>query len=252
MPDYRLVAFYGAPQDEELGVLGVGEPEQAVRGLIRQARAYRRPSRPVLPAAELIATIASADPGADSKYRFRQPDPVISRYLREARRRRALLILDVQPGRADFIDEVKALGNFLRHPDVGLALDPEWHVGPDQVPGQVIGSVDAEAVNEVSEYLAGVVRRHGLPEKILVVHQFTPDMITRRGRLEDRAEVAIVLNSDGFGDRANKVAKYRELRPSRGSPLHRGFKLFYEEDEGLMSPEVVLDLNPPPDLVIYE
>ena len=40
----------GAPQHDELGVLGIGTPEQAGAKLLRQARDYARPGRPVLPA----------------------------------------------------------------------------------------------------------------------------------------------------------------------------------------------------------
>ena len=47
----------------------------------------------------------------------------------------AILILDVQPGYADFMTEVRRLEPWLREPDVGLALDPEWHVSPPDVPG---------------------------------------------------------------------------------------------------------------------
>ena len=50
LPDRRVVAFYGAPQDRELGVLGIGSPARAARKLERQARSYARPGRPVLPA----------------------------------------------------------------------------------------------------------------------------------------------------------------------------------------------------------
>jgi hypothetical protein len=59
------------------------------------------------------------------------------------------------------------------------------------------------------------------------------------------------VNIDGFGDRPNKIAKYRELTHGRGD--HRyGFKLFYEEDTNLMRPRDVLRLRPQPDLVVYE
>ena len=75
-------------------------------------------------------------------YRTRQPARIIDRYLRTARRHGMLLLLDIQPGRADFFDEAARLERWLREPDVGLALDPEWRVGPGEVPGQVIGSVD--------------------------------------------------------------------------------------------------------------
>jgi len=73
LPERRVVAFYGAPQDDELGALGIGTPDRAARRLRRQARAYARPGRPVQPALELIATIANADPGEDGMYRTQQP-----------------------------------------------------------------------------------------------------------------------------------------------------------------------------------
>lgn len=250
-PRHRVVAFYGAPQADELGALGIGSPDAAGRRLARQARAYRRPGRPELPAFELIAVVANGAPGSDGRYRTRQGPAVIRRYLAAARRARALLLLDIQPGRADFLDEMRALEPFLREPDVGLALDPEWHVGPGQVPGRVLGSVDAGVVNEVSARLARIVRERRLPEKLLVVHQFTRDMVSGRERLARRAGVPIVLDVDGFGTQAQKVAKYRELtRGTRG--FVAGLKLFYREDTGLMTPREVLRLRPQPQLVIYE
>ena len=251
LPRHTLVGFYGAPQDDELGALGIGSPAEASRRLSEQARAYEG-KRPVLPVLELLASIAAADPGEDGNYRLLQPHSVIERYLDEARRRRGLLLLDLQPGRADFLAEVERLDRWLREPDVGLALDPEWHVGPTEIPGQVIGSVDAQTVNEVSAHLSRIVERHQLPEKLLVVHQFTEDMISARSELRDRPGVAIVLNSDGFGDPPNKISKYDALRPDRRTPFYPGFKLFYREDLDLMSPDDVLDLRPAPKLIVYE
>ena len=84
-----------------------------------------------------------------------QPDTIIRRYLRAARRAKALLVLDIQPGHADFLAETKHLDRWLREPDVGLALDPEWHT-PGAQPGAVIGSVDAAQVNAVSAHLAAI------------------------------------------------------------------------------------------------
>ena len=43
LPGYRVVAYYGAPQDDELGILGIGSPRRAARRLERQARPYSRP-----------------------------------------------------------------------------------------------------------------------------------------------------------------------------------------------------------------
>src|SRR3954454_24319741 len=53
LPHFRVVAYYGAPQDDELGALGIGSPASAAKNRARQAKSYARKSRPVLPAMEL-------------------------------------------------------------------------------------------------------------------------------------------------------------------------------------------------------
>ena len=252
LPDYRLVAYYGAPGSEELGALGVGTPGQASKKLIATAERYATPERPVMPVLELLVSVASASPGDDGLYRIQTPDSTIRRFLRVARRHDALLLLDIQPGRSSFATEAARLDRYLREPDVGLALDPEWHVGPDEIPGQVIGSVDAAAVNRVSAVLAAVTEREQLPQKLFVVHQFTAGMIADRDQLIARPTLATVINVDGFGDQPSKIAKYHDLRPPEGSGLRSGIKLFYNEDLDLMSPDQVLKLRPEPDLIVYE
>ena len=248
-PDHRVVAFYGAPQAAELGVLGIGPPGQVGKRLRRQARPYATRKRPVLPAFELIAVVAANAAGDDGLYRTRQKDAVIRRYLRAARRAKALLVLDIQPGRANFLTEVKALERWLREPDVALALDPEWRMDAGEVPGETIGEVDAREVNAVSAWLSRLVRDRRLPEKLLLVHRFTEDMVERPEALERPPGVVMALNVDGFGTKAEKLAKYRSLVPRR---FRAGFKLFYREDSGLMRPREVLRLRPQPDVVVYE
>jgi hypothetical protein len=249
-PEHRVVAYYGAPQDEALGALGIGTPASAARRLERQAEPYGRPERPVLPALELIAVIANRDAGDDGLYRARQSDAVIGRYLRAARRAKALLLLDIQPGGSDFFTEAKRLERWLREPDVGLALDPEWRVTPGQVPGQVIGRVDSREVNAVTAWLAQLTREADLPEKLVVIHQFTDDMVDDT-TLKARDELQIVLNADGFGTAPVKKSKYHAFT-RRAPGFEPGFKLFYQEDVGLMTPRQVLALRPPPDFVVYE
>jgi hypothetical protein len=250
-PDYRIVGFYGAPNDDALGALGIGAPSKMAARLRKQSRPYRRGGRPILPAFELIATVASGAPGNDGNYSYRQPAAMIDRYLKAARKERALLVLDVQPGRANFMTEVRRLRPWLEQPDVSLALDPEWRVGPGQVPGKVIGTVSAAEVNRVIRYVRGIIRDKDLPQKLLLIHQFTEDMIPDKQKLLRPSELAVTINIDGFGDRPNKEAKYHEFaRSERG--FHHGFKLFYEEDTGLMTPKQVLRLRPRPEIVVYE
>jgi len=251
-PDYRVVAFYGAPQDRELGELGIGTPVQAGRKLLRQAAPYARRTRPVLPAMELIATVAANAPGPDGLYRTQQTPKVINRYLRAARRIKALLVLDIQPGHADFLSEAQRLAPWLAQPDVGIALDPEWHT-PGVVPGSQIGSVTADEVNQVSDFVAGIVRARRLPEKLFLIHQFTEGMIQGKQSVLPRSGLAVTFNVDGFGDRPNKLSKYAEFTAqTRGRPFDDGYKLFYHEDTNLMSPADVMRMHPRPDLVVYE
>ena len=251
LPDYRVVAYYGAPQDPGLGQLGIGTPHSAAAKLLTQAAPFARPSRPVMPALELIATLVTAAPGDDGKYRYRQSGDLIDRYLTEARRAKALLILDIQPGRARFMDEVRAYQRYLRQPDVGLALDPEWSMRRHQIPGHVIGSTDASIVNQAGAYLSALVKRYDLPQKLLIVHQFTPGMIQHRRTLAEHPGVALVINIDGFGNPPNKISKY-DLFARRHPPWYNGFKLFYHEDVHTMAPGRVMRLRPRPDVVVYE
>jgi hypothetical protein len=250
--DRRVVAFYGAPQAKQLGILGIGSPNRAGRRLERMARRYERAgNREVLPAMELIAVIALANPGPGNLYRARQSPAVIRRYLRAARRIEGLLLLDIQPGRSTFAKEVKALEPFLRKQRVGIAIDPEWNMGPGGVPGERIGHVGAREINRVSLLMNQIARERDLPQKVLVVHQFTEGMVRHDNRVRARENVAVVMNADGFGTPQAKESVYEQLAP-RGSRLHPGFKLFFQEDTNLMSPKQVLRLNPPPELVIYE
>ncbi len=251
-PKRRVVAFYGNPADDELGALGIGPPDQATAKLARVAKSYARKTRPVLPCLELIVTVAAASPGPGELYRIRTPAKVIDRYLKAARRAKAILVLDIQPGRASFPAEVRRLKKWLVQPDVGLALDPEWRLEAGQIPGQVIGSVDAAEVNAVSIDLAALVKERNLPEKLFVLHQFTNDMIKRKSAVKVRPGLATVFNVDGFGAPPNKISKYRGFTPSTPKGARNGFKVFFKEDTDRMRPARVMALQPRPDLIVYE
>ena len=199
---------------------------------------------------ELIAVVAAAHPGPGERYNLRQSDAVIRRYLKAARKAKALLILDIQPGRSDFFTETKRLRKWLKEPDVGLALDPEWRMAPGQIPGKVIGSVGAREVNATTAWLDQLVTRYKLPQKLLLIHQFTDDMVPEN-ELKERKGLAYVLNVDGFGTQALKVAKYKSFA-AQAKQFRRGFKLFYEEDLKMMTPAQVMRLNPRPDVIVYE
>ncbi|MDQ6826750.1 MAG: hypothetical protein M3Z14_06075 [Candidatus Eremiobacteraeota bacterium] len=250
-PAHRVVAYYGAAEVPALGVLGQGPPVQIARKLLSQVRRYEIGNKRVIPAFELIATVAQRSPGAAGKYSASSEDAIVARYLSQVRKMKGLLILDIQPGRASFSPEVRRYEKFLLEPDVSVALDPEWKMSASEIPDQQIGHTDAAAVNEVSAFLAQIIKRHNLPQKLLVIHEFTTDMVEHKERILDRPGVAITFHVDGFGSRAAKLSKYRILSRA-GSGRFLGFKLFYDQDPDLLSPSEVLRLMPRPDLITYQ
>jgi hypothetical protein len=253
LPDHQLVAFVGAPGSPALGPLDSNLEERAAR-LERLAWAYRG-GRRILPVMELIVVTAQGAPGRDGKYRTRIDTEQIDRYLQVARKHRMLLMLDVQPGQAKPLDEVKGLERWLEQPDVGLALDPEWQVGPGQVPGRVFGRTSGAELTSVAAYLSSLVQRNRLPEKLFVFHQLTKRIIAGEGALRAQRGVVMVKSVDGIGSQGQKAATYRQLTTKLPTGIHTGFKLFYQEDTrhgALMTPAQVLALRPRPELVIYE
>lgn len=211
--------------------------------------------RTVLPVAELIATVVQGAPGRDGLFRTRMDDSVISTWLRAARKREALLLLNIQPGRARFIDEAKAYEKWLIEPDVGLALDPEWAIGPGQQPGQVFGHTTGAVVNDVATYLSGLVHKHDLPQKVLIVHVLRPQILRDPQQLHPHQGVALIKSVDGIGGIEAKTDTYHRVMAGTPSFFRPGFKLFFSEDAKtgpLMTPTQVLALKPSPDYVLYE
>lgn len=249
-PHFRVVAFYGAAGVPGLGVLGIGTPDSAAAKVLAVSRRYAPFGRPVLPALELVATVVQAERGLSGRYSVHATDLEIERYLRAARRIHALLILDVQPGYRSFADEARHYEKYLVQPDVGLALDSEWSMTPGEIPGKTIGHTTAAIVDDVSRYLARIVAVHHLPQKLLVVHEFVPEMIAGSRAIVARPGIAITFHIDGFGARAAKRGHYRLLR--RNAPFFNGFKVFFKQDIDMLSPANVMALRPPPDLITYE
>ncbi len=245
-----MVALYGSPVSPLLGVLGETGPEAAAERVIARADEYRAAGQQVLPAMEIITTVANSFPGSDGNYSTYIGDDELVPWLDAAEAAGIYVFLDLQPGRANFLTQARVLEEHLLRPGVGLALDPEWRMGPGEVPGQTIGSVDASEINSVTAWLDELVEREGLPEKLFVIHQFTESMITNRAAVVDRPNLAVTFHADGFGGVEAKLGTYRRHRGE--PPFFTGFKLFLDEDTGLLSPEETVAIEPRPDLVTYQ
>ncbi len=253
-PTYRLVGYAGYPGASALGRLGVGRLEDRLAEIDDLAAQYAA-DRTAAPILELIATVVQPDPGPGGLYRHRIAESVVADYLAAARAHHAILLLNIQPGRADFLPEVQAWERWLLEPDVGLALDPEWAIGPGQVPGKVFGSTTGAELDAVAAYVSGLVTAHGLPEKVLVYHQLHTSIVRNPAALQPHPGVALVVSVDGIGTPTQKRATWGQINAVTPAYVRRGFKLFFQEDAAkgpLMTPTEVLGLVPRPDYVLYE
>lgn len=249
LPESRVLAIYGAPQLASTA-LGERSARGAARLAVRQSRPYEKPGeRPVIPALDLIGVVANSTPGPDRRYRTRQPAELIDQYLNAARSAGARLMIDIQPGRSPIRDEIEFLEPWLREPDVDIAIDPEWNVGRHGVPGRTVGSVTAREINEASRAIQRLISKRELPPKLLVVHQFRKGSVRRRRAVGQRRNVEVVLNFDGIGAPAPKIAGYEALSIRK---LFNGFSLFYRLDAPLMRPGAILGLEPPADFLLYQ
>jgi hypothetical protein len=252
-PQYQLVGYVGLPGSPALGPLDKNLEAKANQ-LETLSKAYAGGRTP-LPVMELIVVVANGHAGKDGKYRSRLPDAKIQNYLTVARKHRMLLLLDIQPGRADILNEVRNLEHWLKEPDVGLAFDPEWAVGPRQVPGKVFGRTTGAELDSIAGYLSDLVARYDLPQKVFVFHQLSARIVSNEKTLQQHPGVEIVKSVDGIGNRTDKESTWRKLTTTMAPEVHTGFKLFYKEDTRpgtLMTPAQVMALKPRPEFVVYE
>lgn len=253
LPSHRIVAYYGNPLAPVLGVLGEPPPDQMIARLRETADVYTAadPSRPVQAALELITPLAQSGAGEDGLYRSRMTPQVIDQVAGWAADNDFLLILDVQVGRSSVADEVEQLLPYLKQPHTHLALDPEFDMTQNQVPGQAIGSMNAAEVNGAIQTLAQLVSDGQLPPKVLIVHRFLPSMLTNASAIQSDPRVQVVIDMDGFGGPDAKISKYNAFVRDENVGFG-GIKLFYKHDTPRLMSDAVLNLDPPPDVVIYQ
>ena len=255
--DHLLVTWYGNPNSNRMGILGERKGAELAAGLKQQAAAYAKlTTKQIMIAYHLVAVVAQGAPGADDKYRRRESPKIMRALLEDARANGFKLIVDVQPGHSTVADEVNWLKPFLAEPDVYLALDPEFSMIDGIVPGKKIGIMRAADINAGIEIVERIIQENHLPPKVVIVHQFTWNMLPDKLKVRSSSLVDVVLDMDGFGDRTLKLSTYRAVLrqvPIRSTGFEfMGFKLFYKQDTNLMSPANVMALKPTPSVIIYQ
>lgn len=253
LPEHRLLTYYGFPGNDQMGILGEYDKDELLELLQETAAAYENadPSRPVLIGFEVIASVAQGEPQADGSYLMDTPSSVLDEYAEFTAENDILLFLDVQFGTRTVEEELEPLRPWLTQEHVHLALDPEFAVRDGQTPGLDIGQIDGEDVTFAQNWLVDLAEEHDLPPKVLIVHQFTLGMIENKDVIEPVKGVQLIIDSDGWGAPENKRVTYATTNSNHPIEFD-GIKLFYQQDVPLMTPEEVLQLDPIPDLVIYQ
>jgi hypothetical protein len=253
LKDYRLVAYYGTPDSENMGILGELEPEEYMKKLKEQTQAYSDadPDRPAVPTIELITTMAQSEPGPDGDYVRMTSEENIEKYVELAEKHDALVLLDIQLGTDTVMEQVEMVKKWLKHPHVNLAIDTEFHVAEGEKPGEDLGQVDGKEIQKAVEYVSELTEKNDLPDKFVLVHQFTGAVLTNKDSIQPTDNVEVAINFDGWGTSADKQALYGKY--IRDEPNQYGaFKIFYDKDEPVMNPEDVLKMDPSPAIINYQ
>jgi len=261
LPFNRVVAYYGNLYSNKMGALGKWPKHEMIPRLLQEVKEWNEVDSVIksIPALHYIATTAQAAPGKDGMYRYRMPLSQIDTVLNWAKEIDAIVFIDIQIGLSTFQKELPYFEEKLAHPNVHLGIDPEFAMqGKGGArPGSVIGTVDAEDINWITNYLAEIIRKHNLPPKIFMIHRFTQGMVTNYQNIKLHPEIQIVMDMDGWGPPAKKKSTYYSwIAPQ---PVQfTGFKLFYVNDteksgeKEMMSKQEVLNLRPRPVYIQYQ
>jgi LysM repeat protein len=249
----RVVSYYGHPNSKLMGVLGELDTPTLIQRLKQVGKSYEQAdtSKQVIPAIELITVVAQQYPGDDGKYRARVAPETIEKYSRLAQENGMILILDVQVGLSTVRSEIDPLIPYLKQPHVHLALDPEFDMWPGQKPGQQLGHMTAYEINYAQYVLRWIADDVDSQNKILLVHQFTGSMLPDKKDIEIDPRVDLTVVMDGFGSRGVKEKHYDMYVREEGI-LFGGIKHFFKHDVELMTPADTMQLNPQPDVIIYQ
>jgi hypothetical protein len=253
LPGHRVVSYYGFPDNPYMGILGEHDKDTLLGLLQEQAAEYEAldPSRPVVMAFELMATVAQADAGDDGMFITYTDPAIIQDYVDYTAEHGLFCLLDVQFGRQSIQDQVGYVEEWLAYDHVHLALDGEFKVVPPEQPGQDLGNLYAPDITWCQHEMVRIAQEAGISPKMLLVHQFNWYTIPDKEDVGIVPGVQLVMECDGFGTPEEKLETYAVII-TNSQIEYNGFKLFYQQDNPLMTPDQVLALNPVPEIVIYQ
>ncbi len=249
-PYYRKiwVTYYGRPGIALMGIVGEHDPATLVQLVKEKAAEYDLANGPQLgvqPAVHLVWGMATVEDQPDDSHLGYLSEAEVMPYIEEGLKEGVAVILDSQIAGRSPAESIAPALPYLKFPNVHLAIDPEFAMAhPGQtIPGDPIGYVTAEQVNEVERAMAEYMAANQIEGKrILMVHQFQSNMIIDKANLDATfPEVELTLSVDGFGNPYVKTWKYNTL-VDEFTPF-TSFKLFYGWDEPLMTPRQALGVD---------
>ncbi|MGB4758989.1 MAG: hypothetical protein WBP26_02940 [Candidatus Saccharimonadales bacterium] len=254
LTNYTLVALYGSPEVPQLGILGEQDVDATI-GRAKSMAAEYQPltTKPIYPCLEIITTIAAGEPTSNGDYSRELDAEKIKPWVDAAKAAGVYVVLDLQPGRSDFLSQAKQYESLLKQPHVGLALDPEWRLQPNEMHLTHIGSVAAEEVNATSTWLADLAKTHNLPQKVFLLHQFRLDMLENREHIDtSREELSFIVQMDGQGAQNVKQDTWRAMQNGFPAGMKLGWKNFTDEDKPMLSPPETMQIVPQPVYISYQ
>lgn len=244
-----------------MGALGKWPKDTMIPNLLAEVKRWNDADStiPAIPALHYIAVTAQGAAGKDGKWRLRMPFKQIDTVLAWAKEINALVFIDVQIGLSDLQSEIPLFEKYLSMPNVHLGIDPEFAMNGKggKRPGSVIGTMDAQEINWVGDYLASLVKKNNLPPKIFMIHRFTKGMVTNYNNIKLHPELQVVMDMDGWGPPDLKKGTYRYWINEQPVQF-TGFKLFYVNDteksgqKEMMTREEILKLKPMPLYIQYQ
>jgi hypothetical protein len=91
--------------------------------------------------------------------------------------------------------------------------------------------VDASEINAVSSWLADLTTRAGLPQNLLLIHQFQLGMIRHEANLDTaHRELAFVVQMDGQGSPGAKDETWHAITAAAPDGVRFGWNNLYRKD----------------------
>ncbi len=244
-----IVAYYGRPGVGAMGVLGKYSLEAIIPIIKAKANEYKKASgnQNIVPGFDIVYDMATMHPGGNKNYISTLSSQKLMPYIHAADKHDFVLFLDLQLGKKTPLQSIRSVLKYLEYKNVHIAIDPEFNVNDVDIrPGNSIGHITGDQVNQVQDEMSNYMKQHGIKEKkILVVHMFRHSMLTNKNDIKTYDNINLVFNLDGFGPAGLKVSIYNSIyTKSISNKVASGFKLFFNQDKPyLMTPKQVLGLE---------